>query len=32
MKLFESFWLNNTKYIGGDEISIADLSAACELI
>ena len=33
LKLIESYWLKdeNQKYLIGDEISLADLSAACEL-
>lgn len=27
----DTFWLENTKFLAGEEVSIADLSAACEL-
>lgn len=33
LKFFEKFWLKDGKFIGGlDEMSIADISAYCELI
>ncbi len=33
LKLMESYWLKNEnqKYLFGDELTIADISAACEL-
>ncbi len=31
LNAMEKFWLGDTKYIALDEISIADLSAYCEL-
>ena len=32
LKMIEKYWLNNKKFIAGDDISIADLTAYCELI
>ena len=31
LALMERYWLKDNPYIAGNEISIADLSAACEL-
>lgn len=31
LKMIDQFFLKDSKYIGGEEISIADLSAACEI-
>ena len=28
---FEEYWLKNKKYLAGDEISVADIFALCEL-
>ena len=31
MDLMEGYWLKDTEFIGGNEMTIGDLSAACEL-